>query len=80
MRDVEDRMRRRVWIVSSLVVAFMGLFLPVANAYVDPGAGSFIFQAMIGGLLAAGVAVKVFWKRLSAMMSRRDRGPDAPES
>jgi hypothetical protein len=72
-------MKRRVWIVASLVVAFTGLYLPAANAYVDPGAGSFIFQAMIGGLLAAGVAAKVFWKRLSALVSRRDRDAE-PES
>jgi hypothetical protein len=72
----EDAMRRRVWIVSVSVLAFMGVFLPVADAYVDPGAGSFIFQAVIGGVLAAGVAVKVFWKRLSTIVSRRDRDAD----
>ena len=65
-------MKRRVWIVTTLVTAFSVVFLPTANAYVDPGAGSFIFQAAIGGLLAAGVALKVFWKRITGLVSRRD--------
>jgi hypothetical protein len=73
-------MKRRVWIVAVSVMAFMGLLLPTANAYVDPGAGSFVFQALIGGLLAVGVTLRVFWKRLTALVSRRDRDVDAPES
>ena len=73
-------MKRRVWIVSLSVIAFTGVFLPAANAYVDPGTGSFVFQALIGGLLAVGVAIKVFWKRLTAIVWRRDRHTHAPES
>ena len=76
----EDEMKRRVWIVSVAVIAFTGVSLPVANAYVDPGTGSFVFQAVIGGLLAVGVGIKVFWKRLTGMVSRRDRDTHAPES
>ncbi len=41
------------------------------NAYVDPGTGSFIFQAAIGGLLAAGVAVRVFWGRITGRPSKK---------
>lgn len=68
-------MRRRVFVVGVLVLAFSVVFLPVANAYVDPGAGSFIFQAAIGGILAAGVALKVFWKRITSVFTRRDEEP-----
>jgi hypothetical protein len=76
----EDEMKRRVWIVSVAVIAFTGVSLPVANAYVDPGTGSFVFQAVIGGLLAVGVGIKVFWKRLTGMVSRRDRDTHTSES
>jgi hypothetical protein len=42
-------------------------------AYIDPGSGSFIFQAVVGAALAAGLAAKVFWRRIVGFVSRRDR-------
>jgi hypothetical protein len=58
-------------------VGFSLLWIPTANAYIDPGTGSFIFQTAIGVLLAAGVAVKVLWKRLTRLVNRKDRAtPD----
>jgi hypothetical protein len=42
-------------------------------AYVDPGTGSFVFQMVIGALLAVGVAVKVWWKKIVAFVTRRPR-------
>jgi membrane associated rhomboid family serine protease len=65
-------MGRRIWVIAVLVVAFSTLFVPVASAYVDAGSGSFVFQAAVGGLLAAGVAVKVFWKRIVSTIRRKD--------
>jgi hypothetical protein len=61
-----------------MVAAFSALWLPAANAYIDPGSGSFVFQALIGGLLAAAVALKVFWKRMIGLVTRRnaERTPD----
>lgn len=61
-----------------LEAACLTMFVPIANAYVDPGAGSFVFQAMIGGLLAAGVVVKVFWKRLTTLIPWRRHDRDTP--
>lgn len=71
-------MRRRIGVLLFLEVACLTMFVPVANAYVDPGAGSFVFQAMIGGLLAAGVVVKVFWKRLTTLIPWRRHDGDTP--
>lgn len=68
-------MRARKTIVAMLVVAASFLFLPTANAYVDPGSGSFVFQALIAGLLAAGMAVKVFWRRITGVFSRKPSAP-----
>jgi hypothetical protein len=45
-------------------------------AYVDPGTGSFVFQMVIGAILAVGVAVKVWWKKIVAFVTRRH--PDQP--
>jgi hypothetical protein len=45
--------------------------VPGASAYIDPGSGSFIFQVLIGGLLAGAVAVKHFWRRIVSFFTRR---------
>lgn len=66
-------MRSRVAIAALSFVAFSFLWIPVANAYVDPGTGSFIFQVAIGALLATGVAIKVFWKRVVRFVTGKNR-------
>ena len=63
--------RTRIFWFLTLLTAFMFAFVPVANAYVDPGSGSFVFQALIGGLLAIGVALKVFWARIVGFFTRK---------
>jgi hypothetical protein len=55
-------------------VVFGYLFLisiPSAHAYIDPGSGSYLFQVLIGGLLAGAVAVKLSWKRAWTLLTRR---------
>lgn len=66
-------MRSRVLMTALFFVGFSLLWIPTANAYIDPGTGSFIFQAAIGVLLAAGVAIKVFWKKITRLVTRKDR-------
>jgi hypothetical protein len=65
----------RVWIVGLVAIGSMSVSLPVANAYVDPGAGSLIFQATVGGVLAIGVVAKVFWRRAVGAIWRRKGEP-----
>ncbi|MGZ8567258.1 MAG: hypothetical protein ACXWXS_09425 [Actinomycetota bacterium] len=71
-------MKARLFWVTIMVAAFSALWLPSANAYIDPGSGSFVFQALIGGLLAAAVAIKVFWKRMIGLVTRKnaEQAPD----
>jgi hypothetical protein len=40
-------------------------------AYIDPGSGSYFFQLVIGGVLGAAVAVKLFWRRVWAFLTGR---------
>lgn len=61
----------RILYVAFLSTTMFFLVAPPANAYIDPGSGSLIFQAVIGGLLAAGVTAKVFWRRIKARFSSR---------
>jgi hypothetical protein len=51
------------------------LYAPVASAYVDPGTGSLILQALIGAITAAAVAIATFWSRIKMIIGRfRGRG------
>jgi len=53
--------------------------LPAGLAYIDPGTGSYIFQAIVGGLLAAALAIKVFWRRIWGFVTGRSRRRPASE-
>lgn len=41
-------------------------------AYIDPGSGSFIFQVLVGSAMAAGLGVKVFWRRFTGLFKRSE--------
>ncbi len=63
----------RIWFVL-VVLCFWLIVVPAANAYVDPGTGSYIFQVVIGVFLGAAVAVKVFWRRIWGFFTRKPAG------
>ncbi|MEA1926359.1 MAG: hypothetical protein U9M90_03945 [Patescibacteria group bacterium] len=44
------------------------LLLPFsfANAYLDPGSGSFIIQLIIGAMLGSLIAVKTYFKKIKS--------------
>lgn len=52
------------------------LVVPSAAAYLDPGSGSLVFQALVAGAMAASVSVKVFWGRIRRLLSRTQRTTD----
>ena len=35
-----------------------------AQAYIDPGSGSIILQALLGVLAAAGASISIYWNKL----------------
>ncbi|MCC6742274.1 MAG: hypothetical protein IT175_00290 [Acidobacteria bacterium] len=45
-------------------------------AYIDPGSGSFILQVVVGTLLGASVAAKMYWARLRAFFGNRKERND----
>jgi hypothetical protein len=63
--------RSKVFLFVLAVLSFWLLVLPAANAYVDPGTGSYIFQVLIGIFLGAAVALKVFWRRIWGFVTRK---------
>jgi hypothetical protein len=44
-------------------------FLMKPKQYLDPGAGSLIIQVILGVLLGAGVAIRVFWKQIKSFFT-----------
>ena len=44
-------------------------------AYIDPGAGSFVLQAIVATLAGVALAAKSWWKKLFARLGQR-RPPD----
>ena len=44
----------------------------VVLAYLDPGSGSLIFQAAVGGVMAADLTIRVYWRRLRGLFQRHD--------
>lgn len=62
-----------------LVAAIVGLVAPgAAYAYLDPASGSMILQAVIGGVAAAAVAFRVYWRRIATFFGLGRA--DEPES
>ena len=68
----------RVRLTLFLAVMAWLMVLPSAQAYIDPGSTSVIFQALIAGLAAAGTALTMFWARIVSFFKRGDK--DSSES
>jgi hypothetical protein len=39
--------------------------------YIDPGTGSVLFQIIIAGALGAGVLIRIFWKKIVTLFSKK---------
>jgi len=42
-----------------------------ACAYIDPGTGSYLFQLLVGSLLAAAFVIKMYWRNIVARFRGR---------
>ncbi|MBE0564851.1 MAG: hypothetical protein IH621_02765 [Krumholzibacteria bacterium] len=47
-----------------------------AHAYIDPGTGSFVIQGIIAAVVGAGVALKMFWGRITGALGGKRRRTD----
>ena len=50
---------------------FTAAFLTPAFAYLDPGTGSIILQAIIGAFAVAGATISVYWQRVRSFFSTK---------
>ncbi|HEY7460982.1 MAG TPA: hypothetical protein VIC59_03795 [Gemmatimonadota bacterium] len=68
-------MKRFVFFVVGLWL-LVGLPVP-AHAYLDPGSGSMLLQALLGGIAGVTVLVKLYWRRLVARFGGDRAGREA---
>ena len=57
----------------SLFIA--GLFLITtqeAQAYLDPGSGSLLFQLLVGGVLSGLFAIKLYYKKIKSFFNKKN--------
>ncbi len=58
-------------------------FTSKAHAYIDPGTGSLMLQALIGGVAGGLFMIKIYWRRLKEMFAggkpEHDQSSDGQE-
>ena len=55
----------------SSIIIFNFFLASEALAYIDPGTGSIIFQAIVGALAAAGTAISIYWSKVKNFFSKK---------
>ena len=58
-----------------VIILLIALFLQIiftnpAHAYIDPGTGSMIVQAVIAAVAAVSVSIGIFWRRIRSFFDR----------
>ena len=59
----------KVIIVILTLLFSSGFFIHDAFAYLDPGTGSIVIQALIGALVGIGITLKIYWYKLKEKIS-----------
>ena len=54
----------------TILLLSRGFFISDAYAYLDPGTGSVIIQAVIGAIAAVLITLKIYWYKLKEKLSR----------
>ncbi len=52
---------------------------PTLMGYLDPGSGSVILQAILGGVAALAVTAKLWWGRVTSIFRRGSQSDEQPE-
>jgi hypothetical protein len=55
----------------TILLLFQEFFVSDAYAYLDPGTGSVVIQAMIGALVGVGITLKVYWEKIKYKISSK---------
>lgn len=72
--------RRGRWYAIGATVAGVCFLASPAEAYIDPGSGSYAIQVLIGLVVGAGVGLKMYWRRIMAFLGSRGSKRQKPSS
>tara|TARA_Y100000591_G_C21710076_1_gene632995 strand:+ start:269 stop:490 length:222 start_codon:yes stop_codon:yes gene_type:complete len=53
------------------LISIKVLLISNAYAYIDPGSGSIILQAILGAIAAGGLTIKIYWNKLKVFFKRK---------
>lgn len=70
----------RGFVLGAVVVAALFVWPSEASAYIDPSAGSMLFQVAVGGLLAGIGLVRIYWGKLRGLVRRSHLKPPSSGS
>jgi hypothetical protein len=54
--------------------------LEIRVAYLDPGTATLIWQAVVGALAAAIIAIRVYWQKIRALFRRSSRDSEPSDT
>lgn len=70
---------RRVLVVTALLVTPLLVLWPApAEAYLDPGTGSYVIQILVAAVVSLGFVLKNYWRRMIELLTRWRRGETPP--
>ena len=61
----------RFFFILSVTAVLVAVHADTAQAYIDPGSGSYLLQFLVAGLLGGLFALKMYWKKMKAKFSDR---------
>jgi hypothetical protein len=60
-----------------VIAVALCLSAPPAEAYLDPGTGSYVFQMVAAAVVSVAFVARAYWHRVRAFLARRDRSTPA---
>ena len=57
---------------TTILILFL-MFNSKAHAYLDPGIGSIILQAIIGGIAATIFTIKMYWQKIKDFFNKKKK-------
>jgi hypothetical protein len=58
-----------------LTIIILALWVSPAYAYLDPGTGSILLQAVLAGIAAGITTISLYWKKIKAIFSKSENTP-----
>jgi|TARA_B100001093_G_C25902882_1_gene625251 O-antigen/teichoic acid export membrane protein len=64
---------KKITILSILSIFINFVICSNAFAYIDPGTGSILLQALLGALAAAGAAISIYWSKFKSFFKKKPK-------